>query len=127
MQAENRTVFSNCHAFLANSTISFDIHSDLPGPGKGRASGSQALVVPPRIRFRVALTEGVDTATAAVGDGLRGKLLTPIQAGHKDLIPAGASISGRIVEIRQFYGIAPYVRLRFKLETVDVAGISPLS
>ena len=36
----------------------------------------------------------------------------------------GAAIGGRIVRIRQFYGAAPSVRLEFRLETVDVGGVS---
>jgi hypothetical protein len=87
-EAENRTKsFSNCHAFLADSTVSFDPPSNVPDPGKGRATGSQALVIPPRLRFRVALAQGFDTSTAAAGDGIKARLITPIQAGRKVLIP----------------------------------------
>jgi hypothetical protein len=123
-EAENHTKFSNCHVFLADSTVSFDPPSNVPGPEKGRVTGSQALVIPSRVRFRVALAQGIDTATAAAGDGIKGRLITPIQAGRKLLIPAGASIGGRIVEVRQLDGAASYIRFRFKLETVDVGDIS---
>jgi hypothetical protein len=124
IESENRTAFSNCHKFLGESSISFDPPADVPVPEKRRAPGSQALIIPPRLSFSVALTQGFDTATAAAGDPIKGKLVTPIQDGRKVVIPAGASIGGRIVQIRQFYGAASYVSFKFRLETVDVGGVS---
>ncbi|MGA2713404.1 MAG: hypothetical protein ABSG41_09885 [Bryobacteraceae bacterium] len=121
---ENHTAFSNCHEFLGESTISFDAPADADGAQPGHAAGSQALVIPQGLPFRVALTQAIDTATAAAGELIRGKLTTPIRNGSKALVPAGAPVGGRIVRIRQFYGAAPYIRLEFRLETVDVGGVS---
>lgn len=121
--SENHTAFSNCHEFLGESSISFDLPADVSGADTGRGSGSQPLIVPPGLPVRVALTQAIDTANAAAGDIVKGKLTAPIRSGTKILIPAGAAVVGRIVRIRQFYGAAPYVRLEFRLESVEAGGI----
>jgi len=122
--SENHTAFSNCHEFLGESTISFDEPPDVNGADTSNAPGSQDLVIPAGLPLHVALTQAIDTAKAAAGDLIKGKLTAPIRDGSKVLVPAGAAVGGRIVRIRQFYGAAPSVRLEFRLETVDVGGVS---
>lgn len=123
LESENQTTFSNCHQFLGESTISFGPPSDVAAHDKRGPPESRVLSIPSRISFTVALTQGIDTATAAGGDPVTGTLTTPIRAGRKVIIPAGASIRGRIVEIRQFYGPTSYIRFRFRLESADVGGV----
>jgi hypothetical protein len=122
--AENHIVYSNCHEFLGESTLTFDPPANVPGGEQRPGSASQVFVIPPKLRFRVALTQGIDTATAAAGDSIKAKLVTPIRDRRKVLVPIGAAITGRIVHIRQFYASSPSVSLVFKLETVDVAGVA---
>ena len=122
--AENHTVHSNCHEFLGESTLTFDPPANVPDGGQRPGSASQVVVIPPQIRFRVALTQGIDTATAAAGDSIKAKLMTPIRDRRKVLVPIGAAITGRIVHIQQFYASLPSVSFVFKLETVDVGGVS---
>jgi hypothetical protein len=123
-EADNRTVFSNCHEFLGESTISFDAPPSLTVSDARHSKGSRAVIIPPGLLFRVALTQGIDTAGAAVGDPIQAKLIVPIEDGSKVLIPAGAAIAARIVRIRHYYGSASAVALDIKLETVDVGGVA---
>jgi hypothetical protein len=123
-EAENRTVFSNCHQFLGESTITFNPPANGPAVKTGQGQVSRDFVIPPGLPFRVALTEGIDTATAAAGDPLKAKLMTPIRDRSKTLVPTGASIAARIVRIRQFYGGESHVSLEIKLESLDVGGVS---
>jgi hypothetical protein len=122
--AENHTGYSNCHEFLGESTLSFDPPAKVLGGEQRPGSASQAFVIPPKLRFRVALTQGIDTATAAAGDSIKAKLMTPIRDRRKVLVPIGAAITGRIVHIQQSYDKSPSVSLVFRLETVDVGGVS---
>jgi hypothetical protein len=120
----NRTVFAGCHAFLGESALTFD-----PPPGTSASAAdtrpvSQAPVIPPGLRFRVAFTAGVDTATAAAGDLIGARLTTPIRNRSKVLVPKGAAVRARIVRIRQYYAGIPAVLFEFKLETVDSGGVS---
>jgi hypothetical protein len=122
-EAENRSVFSSCHEFLGESTLKFD--APTVDAQRGRSDWkSQALVIPPGLPFLVALTQGIDTATAAVGDVLHAKLSTPIQDHASVLVPIGAPITARIVQVRHYYGKPSKVLLEVRLETVDVGGVS---
>ena len=122
-EAENDTVFSNCHEFLGESTISFDAPPDAGLKGTPSSPASHALVIPEGLPFLVTLTQGIDTATAAAGDPVKAKLITPIEDGSNVLVPAGAAVTARIVRIRQYYSKAPAVSLDIKLETIEVGGV----
>jgi hypothetical protein len=122
--AVNHTVYSNCHEFLGESTLTFGTPTNVPSGEQRPGSAPEIFVIPPNLRFRVALTEGIDTATAAAGDSIKAKLMTPIRDRRKVLVPIGAAITGRIVEIRQLYASSPSVLLVFKLETVDAGGVT---
>ena len=123
-EAENRTVFSSCHEFLGESSIKFDSPSDILGTEPHHGPGAQAFSIPAGLPFRVVLTQGIDTASAAAGDPIKAKLITPLQGGSKVLVPMGAAIAGRIVRIRRFYGHDPALYLDIRLETVEVGGVS---
>jgi hypothetical protein len=121
-ESVNRTVFSSCHEFLGESKISFDPPADVQVAEAIRVE--QAVAIPAGQRFRVALSEGLDTATWAAGDPIKAKLLTPILNGSKVLAPAGAAVAARVVRMRTFYGDQSAVSVEVKLETVEVAGIA---
>src|SRR5258708_32366281 len=123
-EGENRTVSSNCHQFLGESTLRFDTPPDVVVSESRHGTGPRAVSIPQGLPFRVALTQSIDTATAAAGDPIKAKLITPIRDGSEALVPTGAVIVARIVRIRQFYGGAPALYFDIKLETVDVGGVS---
>jgi hypothetical protein len=116
--------FSNCHEFLGESTITFDAPPTVTAAAARHGQGSRALSIPPGLLFRVALTQGIDTAMAAAGDPIRARLIAPIEDGSKVLIPAGAAIAARIVSIRQYYGSPSALALDVRLETVSVGGVA---
>jgi hypothetical protein len=122
--AENHTVYSNCHQFLGESTLTFGAPTNVPSGEQRPGLASQVFVIPPNLRFRVALTQGIDTAAAAAGDPIKAKLITPIRDRSRVLVPSGASITARIVHIQQFYASPPSVSFVFTLETVNVGGVS---
>jgi hypothetical protein len=123
-EAENRTVFSSCHEFLGESTIRFDAPPDGLAAEASHGSGPRVLSIPPGLPFRVAFVQGIDTATAAAGDPIKAKLITPIREGSKVLVPMGVAAGARIVRIRWFYGRESTLYLDVRLETVEVGGVS---
>ena len=78
-ESENRTVFSGCHEFLGESNITFGPPPDAPALKTDRSPALDALIIPQGLRFRVALTQSIDVATAAAGDPVKAQLLTPIR------------------------------------------------
>jgi hypothetical protein len=124
-ESENRTTFSNCHEFLGESKISFDPPPSVKMPEASHleaAHAEPAIAIPAGLRFRVALMQGLDTATSAAGDPVKARLVTPIQNGPKVLAPAGSAVMARIVRLREFFGDATSVSVEVKLETVEVGG-----
>lgn len=117
-ETDNRTVFSGCREFAHAAADS--------------GEAPQPQVFPPGIEFRVALTQGIDTATAASGDLLKAVLVTPIMDGSKVLASPGDAVAVRIVRIRRMYGAQPLLLLDIMLETIAAApatgrrvGLSP--
>jgi hypothetical protein len=117
--SENHTVFSNCHEFRGEAKLSFD-QPDSAAPHNAAVPGVE---IPPGLPFRVALTETIDPVTAAAGDPIKAKLITPIGSSRNVLVPKGATVSARIVRIRHYYKpLGAYVVLDITLENVHVAG-----
>jgi hypothetical protein len=124
-KSENRMVFSNCHEFLGESTVKFDLPPDA-GPAETAPSPTPAApTLPAGLRFTVSTTQDIATATAAAGDLIQAKLTTAIRgAWNEVLAPAGALVSARLVRIRQFFGGVSAVSLGLKLETIELSGVS---
>ena len=118
-------VFSNCHEFLGESTVKFDLPPDA-GPAATAPSPTPAApTLPAGLRFTVSTTQDIATATAAAGDLIQAKLTTAIRgAWNEVLAPAGALVSARLVRIRQFFGGVSAVSLGLKLETIEISGVS---
>ncbi len=134
-ESENLIKYSACHEFQGESTLRFESlpEAGVPRSGNGPAAGSLAL--PPGLPFKLAFTEPIDTATAAAGDLIRAKLKTAIlDRSSRVLVPEGATVTGRIVSVRRFYGPStspsgggprargqrPSLVIKVRLETVDV-------
>jgi len=123
-EMENRTAFSGCHEFLAESSVSFGTDSE-NATAAAEKTASKTLALPPGLSFRLALTNAIDTATAAAGDPIKAKLTSQIkEKGNGVLIPKGAAVTGRIVQIRRLYlpGFES-LTLALKLETVNATGV----
>jgi hypothetical protein len=126
-EMRNTAVFSGCHEFLGESTLSFDA---APDPAEGSAAKTSAAAeLPDDLPFQIVLDRRLDPATAAAGDKLAARLSGPIRGPKREiLVPKGAAVTVRIVEIRRYYEPAPALRLVLKPETVEIAGTArPLS
>jgi hypothetical protein len=124
-ELENSTVFSGCHEFLAESSLSFETDSE-NGQGAAQKTVSKTVAVPRGRSFRFALASAIDTATAAAGDPIKARLTSSIkEKGNAVLVPKGATVRGRIVQIKRLYlpGIEA-LTLAVKLETVEVNGVA---
>jgi hypothetical protein len=138
-EAENVIKYSACHEFLGESTLQFGSlkEAEMPSSGEGRSAGDLAL--PPGLPFKLVFTQSIDTAVAAAGDPIRAKLKTAIRdRSSKVLVPESATVTGRIVSLRRFYGPSqsqtgagpgargqrPSLVIKVRLETVDVGGVS---
>ena len=122
--AENRTSFSSCHEFLGESEIKYDPPPPDVRVSETRRPESKTFTIPPGLPFRVAFAQGFYSGSAAAGDPVKAKLVTPIQDGSKVLAQSGAPVAARIVRMRQFYGDQSSISLDVTLETVEVGGVA---
>ncbi len=121
--SENRTVFSNCHEFLGESTITFDPAPDADAAAAAPRPTRPPPTLPAGLRFTVNTTQDIDPATAAAGDLIQAKLSTAIRSdSNQVLAPAGSRITARLVRIRQYFGSVTSVSLSLKLETIELGG-----
>jgi hypothetical protein len=121
MNSRNSTVYSSCHEFLGESTPHFDApEPGAPAAGKVAAAANE---LPGDLPFTIALSSSIDQTAAAAGDKIGANLTTAIKDSKgQTLVPKGAAVTARIVQIRRFYVPEASLRLSLKLETVDIAG-----
>ena len=103
-QSENVIHYSACHEFRGDSTIEFQRKPDSGTTKAPEISSSQDLTLPAGLPFRLVFTERIDTSEAAAGDLIQAKLKTPIRDRNRILVPEGAVVSARVVNVRHFYG-----------------------
>ncbi len=133
-EAENRITYSACHEFRGEATVRYE-----PPPATevlARGDSVRPFTLPPRLPFRLAFTERIDTGTAAAGDPIRAKLTIAIRdQSSRVLVPEGSTVTGRIVSIRRYFPASrppardarrqyPALMLSIRLETVEAGGVS---
>jgi hypothetical protein len=132
-QAENDVHYSSCREFHGESIVNYDEAENVK-----YARSAPAIInpeLPGRLEFKVVLTEPIDTAVAASGDTVKGRLKSAIRnsSGHV-FVPEGTAVTARILKLQ--YSFAPPGRktvrdgrprgvltLAIKLETLDLGGI----
>jgi hypothetical protein len=119
---DNRTVYTGCHQFLGESTLKFDPPPDAADLSSSKISAASSATLPAGLPFTVVFTQDIDTAMAAAGDVVTGRLAGDIREGSKVLIPEGAAVRGRIVRIQRSYGSDSSWKLVVKLETIEAGG-----
>jgi hypothetical protein len=128
-RAENVITYSGCREFQGESTVLFgrSQKSEIAEPPV--ASPPRKLRLPAGLPFKVVFTEPIDPASAAAGDTVQAKLETPIHDRSEVLVAAGASITGRIVNLRRWYPgqngrQQPSSVIEIKLESIDLGGVT---
>lgn len=122
-ELRNSTVFSGCHQFLGQSTLTFGEPADERVTGGDRQARIQTQTIPPNLPFTLVLTQPIDSAVAAVGDRVTAKLSKPIRdRSFRVLVREGAAVTARIVKMRQFYEATTSLTVALNLETLEVGG-----
>ena len=123
-ETDSRTVYSNCHEFRGESELKFEPPPD-PGSAGPRAPPVPVSTLPPGLPFKLALTQNINTATAAAGDVVTAKLTTDIRdESSRILVPAGAIVTGRIVKALYRYTRPSSLTVSIKLESLSDRGES---
>lgn len=103
------TTFDSCHEYQVETEVHFDTE-----PEAERAAAPVAVHAPMSLPLGLpvvlALTEPIDTDTAAVGDLVSATIAKPVRKPGADhvLIPAGTVVRGRITRLEHHYFPQPY-------------------
>jgi hypothetical protein len=90
----NEIQFSHCREYLTESSIRFDMPDTAPA---APAPAARTVDLPAGLTVEIELESAIDSATAHVGDLLRGHVVTDVRRkGRVIIIPKGAIVTGRI-------------------------------
>jgi len=116
--------YSGCREYQSESTIHFGDDPATAATTK-KAAGAPASL-PAGLQISLASVAPIDTDVAAAGDMVMQKVRTPVRAkGSKEvLIPAGATVRGRIVKMQHWMMPPNRFDIAIRLETWEAEGVS---
>jgi len=123
-QTETIASYSACRQYVGEATLRFEGE---PAPAKIADESKQILIsVPPDLAVTLALTSPIDTDTVAAGDGILFSVRKAVRNRQTKtvVIPAGATVRGRIVEFRHWLGSPRYFSIAVVLEELEIKGAS---
>jgi VWFA-related protein len=112
----NDIQFSHCHEYLTESSIRFDMPDTAlarPAPQRQTVDLSAGLTV------SIELETSIDSATAHVGDLLRGHLTSDVRRKGKTIIPKGAIATGRVRGLERLRAPAPVIELTIEIADLE--------
>ncbi len=122
-EQSNATTYAACHEFHGDVTV----HYDDIGPEDGAGAAvpqTRAAAVPPGLPVKIAFDAPIDTATAAAGDQILGKILQPVvqKRTRRTIAPAGAAVRGRITHLMHRIEGEPYFAISIVWEGLQADG-----
>ena len=112
----NDIQFSHCHEYLTESTIRFDMPDTAPAlPAQQR----QTVDLPAGLTVSIELEAAVDSATAHVGDLLRGHVTSGVRRKGKTIIPKGAIVTGRVRGLERLRAPGPVIELTIEIAELE--------
>ena len=119
----NRTTFSDCREYQAESTLSFDDVTPVPG-AQSRAPVTN-LLLPIGLPVTLELTSPMDASTAAAGDPVVARVVRPVSdpRSGEALIPAGAVVRGRLTRVEHHYKPESYFAIAMSFSRVQWDGL----
>jgi hypothetical protein len=124
-ESNNQTTFSSCHQFQTESKLTFGEVPDGPGGGNPALVSKPPAPLPPGLHFRLILEQTIPTSTAAAGDPIRARVETAIRSSQNVvLVPKGATVMGRIVQLKRIYWPNSALVIGIRLETIE-RGVAP--
>ncbi len=118
IELRNRTEFSQCREFAAESSVTFVAPAALDKP----LSPVTEFQVPAGLTLSVRMAQAVDSKSSAVGDSLTAALVEPVSYRGAVLIPRGAILRGRIRQLERPDGPRPHYLVGLEFTDIEFAG-----
>jgi hypothetical protein len=121
-EAENRYSFSSCRDFQAESNVVFG--PDGRNGGAAHNDAAKGPDWPAGMPVSIELMTSFDSAQAAAGDRIEGRLAAPLRdANRRTLVPQGATVVGRLMRVEVRHASPPQVTIALRWETVAMDGV----
>ena len=122
-ETQATAVYTGCREYHGEATIRFD---DAPAGGQIQPAAAPAAPLPSGVSLSLALTAPIDTDTAAAGDVVTAKVVKPARyrASKVVLVPAGAKVEGRILQMQHWLQWPSHFTIAIRLEKLEVDGVS---
>ena len=120
-ETEMTAVYSGCREYRGEATIRFD---EAPADGGAKAAAAPAAPLAAGLELSIALTEPIDTDTAAAGDIVNAKIRKPVRDRKSKavMVPAGAAVQARIVQMQHWLMDPPRFVISIALEKLEEGG-----
>jgi hypothetical protein len=121
-QTHSITTFSDCREYQAESALVFE---DEPQVGAATARPRGAPIAAPiGLPLVLALTEPIDTDTAAAGDVVSARVVQAVHRPHSNevLIPANATVRGRVTRLEHHFFPSPYFLIALSFNRLEIQG-----
>lgn len=121
-ETEVRTSYSSCREYVGEATLHFGEDVSLPAAQEPKAA---RVSLPGDLSVSLAFASPIDTDTAAAGDVVVATVLDPVRAPRSKqvLIPAGATVRGRITKMQHWLSSPAHFWIAILLETVEINGV----
>ncbi len=115
----NRTTFSGCRQFSAESSVSFDA---MPESHSAAPAAHLAFEFPAGVRIETALDAPIDSRDAAIGDPISARISREVKDNGKVILRKDAVLSGRIRGLQWAYSPAPYIAIGLEFLELQFGG-----
>lgn len=121
----NLIQFSDCREYQAESQLLFGPQAGAEG-STAKLPVRAAVVLPIGLPITLALAAPIDTDTAAAGDPISAKVVKPVRRNGSStvLIPAGATVRGRITRVEHHILPTPYFLIALSFNRLELTGTS---
>ena len=121
----NLTTFSNCREYQAESEVVFEANPQV-SDGASVPPSWVRMALPIGLPVVLALETPVDTQTAAAGDQVTARVVDAVRrpGSAAVLIPAGATVRGRLTRVEHHLLPSPYFLVAMSFNRLDWQGTS---
>ncbi len=120
---DTTTTYAGCREYHSEATIHFGAEPPAAATGQ-KAEAATPVTLPAGLSLSLALAAPIDTDTAAAGDAVVEKVRKPVRAPGSNgvLMPAGATVRGRIIGMRHWLDSPARFDIAIRLETWEAGG-----
>jgi hypothetical protein len=122
--AVNETNYGSCKLFSAESTLDFGLQSETAGTHQIVDEEPARPQIPEGLELTTKFVTPIDVKQSYAGDLIETEVAEPLKVGGKTLIPKGARLTGRLVQVERRYYPEKEATVRIQFERVTFEGVS---